>query len=243
MEKIELSLEKREILGKKVSELRERGIVPGVLYGHDFKSLPVQVDVKNFEKAYKEAGESTLVYVHIGAQAYPTIIQDVAIDPVDDHIIHVDFYKVRLDEKITAQVPLVFVGESAAVKDLAGILVKNINEIEVEAFPQDLPHEVEVDISQLSGFEDQILIKNLKVSDKVKVQAELDEVVALVQEPISEEELEKQLEESVAVPEEVEVEVGEKKEDEEAEVDKGVKEEKKEEKAEEKESDENKKEE
>lgn len=214
MEKINLQVEKREILGSGVKKLREQGYIPAVVYGHNFDSVPLQIEKKNFEKAYKEAGESTLVYIRIGDQEYPTIIQEVEVDPVDDKVIHADFYKVSLTEKITTKVPLVFIGESLAVKDLGGILVKNINEIEVEAFPQDLPHNIEVDISRLAKFEDHVLISDLVVSDKVKIKEKEEEIVALVQQPISEEELAKQLEAPTVAAEEVEVIKKEKPEEE-----------------------------
>ena len=213
MEKIELQAEKREVFGRKTNALREQGFIPAVLYGRDLESMPIQVQKKDFQKVYEKAGESTLVYIKVSEKLYPTIIHDIAIDPIEDDVIHADFYKVSLTEKITAKVPLVFIGESSAVKDLAGILVKNINEVEVEALPQDLPHNIEVDISKLATFEDHIFIKDLPISDKVELKEKPDEIVVLVQQPISEEELQKQLEVSTAVPEEVEVIKKEKEEE------------------------------
>src|SRR3989344_3251640 len=154
--KIELKAEARTILGGKVRALRSSGYVPAVLYGKGQESTALQVPVKDFNKVLKEAGESTLVYVDIGGKSYPTIIHDVATDPSTDTIIHADFYKVSLTEKIKTSVPVEFIGESPAVKDLSGILVKNVNELEVEALPQNLPHEIAVDISSLKAFNDQI---------------------------------------------------------------------------------------
>ncbi len=206
MEKITLRAEPRNITGRKVKSLRREGFVPAVIYGHGFESLPVQVPLKDFEKVYAEAGESSVVYLNLEDKSYPTIIQDVARDPVSDKFLHADFYKVRLDEKIKAKIALNFVGESLAVKELAGILVKNVSEIEVEGFPQDLPHQIDVDISSLKEFKDHILIKDLSVSNKLEVKADPETIVVLVQEPISEEELKAQLEVPVApAPEEVEV--------------------------------------
>ncbi len=206
MDKITLRAEPRNITGRKVKSLRREGFVPAVIYGHGFESLPIQVPVKDFEKVYAEAGESSVVYLNLGENNYPTIIQDVARDPMSDKFLHADFYKVRLDEKIKAKIPLNFIGESLAVKELAGILVKNVSEIEVEGFPQDLPHQIDVDISSLKELKEHILVKDLSVSSKLKVEADPESIVALVQEPISEEELKAQLEVPVApAPEEVEV--------------------------------------
>ena len=213
METIELQADKRTIFGRKTQALREQGLIPAVLYGNKIESLPIQINGKDFEKVYKKAGESTLVYVKIRGQSYPTIIYDITTDPVSDNVIHADFYKVSLTEKITAKVPLVFMGESLAVKDLQGILVKNINEIEIEALPQDLPHNIEVDISLLKTFEDHILLKDLAVSDKLEIKGNPEEILALVQAPISEEELKKELETPTASAEEVEVIKKEKEEE------------------------------
>ena len=138
--KIELEAQMRTILGGKVRSLRASGYIPAVLYGKGQEALNLQVPVKNFTKVLKEAGESTLVYVNVDGKSYPTIIHDVAKDPVKDHLIHADFYKVSLTEKIKTKVPVVFVGEASAVKDLSGIFVRNVNELEVEALPQNLPH-------------------------------------------------------------------------------------------------------
>lgn len=205
MQKIELKAETRNIIGRKVKVLRRSGFVPAVVYGHDFKPLTIQVLLKDFERVYTEAGQSSMVYLSINGQTHPTIIHDIVRDPVDDRLLHADFYKVRLDEKIHAKIPLVFLGESPAVKGLGGILVKNIQELEVEGFPQDLPHQIKVDISKLAEFGNQILIKDLTLSDRLQVKAKPEDIVALIQEPISEEELKAQLETPTVTAEDVEV--------------------------------------
>lgn len=211
--KIELNAEKREILGSRVSQLRKSGYIPAVLYGKGQESIPLQIPAKDFKKAFDLAGESTLIFVNVDDQTYPTIIHDIARDAVSDNILHADFYKVRLDEKIKAKVAVVFKGESPAVKDLGGIFVRNINEIEIEAFPQDLPHEIVVDMSSLKNIGDQVLVKDLKLDFKLKAIAEAEEIVATVQEPMSQEELEKALEAPTTTIEDVEVIKKEKEEE------------------------------
>ena len=215
MQKVELQAQSRTIIGRASKTLRTQGLVPAVLYGHNFTSLNIQIPTKEFTKVYALAGESTLVYLKLDAEAYPTIIHDVTVDPVSDGIIHADFYKVRLDEKIKAKIPLVIVGESPAVKSLGGILVKNLNEIEVEGLPQDLPHQFDVDISKLEKFGDHFLVKDIKVSDKLTVMINSDDIIALIQEPISEEKLKESLETtSTTTVEDVEMIKKEKKEEE-----------------------------
>ncbi len=217
--KIELEAQVRTIMGGKVNALRRTGFIPAVLYGKGQKAISLQVPIKQFTKVLKEAGESTLVYVNVDGQSYPTIIHDVSIEPVRDIIIHADFYKVSLTEKIKTKVPVVFVGESPAVKDLAGIFVRNTNELEVEALPQNLPHEISIDISVLKKFGDKILIKDLKKSlgTLAELTAEDDAIIATVQEPISQEELDAELAEPSAGVDDVKVIEKEKKEEEPAE--------------------------
>src|SRR3989344_1458463 len=217
MQKIEIQAQPRTVIGRATKQLRKQEILPAVLYGNNFKSLNLQVPTKQFQKAYVMAGESTLGYVKVGDESYPAIIQDVAINPASNAPLHVDFYKVRLDEKIKAKIPLVFAGDAPAVKSFQGILVKNIHELEVEGFPQDLPHEFTIDLSILDVIGKQIMVKDIVIDSKLKLMAQPDEIVILVQAPISEEELKKQLETATAGTEDVEVIAKEKKEGEEGE--------------------------
>ncbi len=146
-----------------------------------------------------------------GGSEHPVIVRDIQIHPLKGHITHIDFYQVRLDEEITAEIPLEFVGESPAVKDLGGTFVRNIDAVEVEALPQDLPHDIEVDISILDTFEKVIHVSDLKVPQGVKVMLEPGEVIALVQEPRTQEEIDAEL--AAATTEDVEAVEGVKKEE------------------------------
>jgi large subunit ribosomal protein L25 len=186
--KVELTATARTVLGNKVRHLRATGVIPAVMYGRAIDSVALQVPVKEFEKTLKEAGESTLVYLTVGGDAHPTIIHDLTRHPLTGAVMHADFYKVRLDEKIKAMVPVVFAGEAPAVKDFQGIFVRNSNELEVEALPADLPHEIEVDISGLKNIGDQITVGSIKGHGWV-LTANPDDIIALVQAPKSEEEL------------------------------------------------------
>ena len=191
-QKIELKAEKRAIVGRQVRQLRISGTLLAVLYGKGQESLAIQIPLQDFEKTLKLAGESTLVYLNVGSTTYPTIIHDVARHPLTDQIIHADFYKVRLDEAIKADVPVVFIGESPAVKALGGIFIRNINELEVQALPANMPHEIEVDISKLMNFGDQVQIKDIIIKD-AKLTGGQEDIIATVQEPKSQEELDAEL--------------------------------------------------
>ncbi|MEK7203517.1 MAG: 50S ribosomal protein L25 [Patescibacteria group bacterium] len=205
MDRIELQAQKRESVGKALNSLRKEGFLPSVVYGHNFEATPIQIKYKDFEKVFKMAGESTLINLKIGDKEEPAVIKDIQKDPVSDKITHADFYRVNLKEKIKAKVPLIIVGESEAVRN-GGILVKTLIELEVEALPQDLPHELRVDISGLQNFGDHVLVKNILVSDKVKIEVNPEDIVVLVQEPRKEEVVE------VAPPSVEEVEVIKKEE-------------------------------
>lgn len=188
---ISIKAEKRKDFGRKVVNLRDEGILPGVLYGPKVENMSIQLDLKDFSKLYKVAGESTLISLEVGEKKFSVLIHDIKKDPITEDPIHVDFYQPILTEKVEATVPIIFEGEPLAVKELGGTLVKEIQEVVVKALPQDLPHDIKVDVSGMETFDDEILIKDLKVADNVTIQKEPDEVVAVVTPPQKEEELEK----------------------------------------------------
>lgn len=195
----------RQEIGKKVENLRRQDLIPAVLYGHEVKNLNLAVSRRDFEKTFAQSGENTLVKLLVDEQAPRTVlIHDAQRHFMTDKFLHVDFYEVSMTEKIKAKVPLNFIGEAKAVKDLGGVLVKVMNEVEVESLPGDLPHAFDVDISKLNTFEDNIAVSDLKFdAEKVKLTPAITEIIAKVQPPRTEEELksleEKPVEEVAAV--------------------------------------------
>ncbi len=208
-----LQAKPRTELGKKVKALRRAGFLPAVVYGEGVPSQPISVPYKDFDKVFREAGESTLIKLRITndelrkAQEFNVLIHDPARDPLKGQPLHVDFYAVRMDKTIRTKVPVEIIGESPAVKNLAGILIKVIQEIEVEALPRDLPHELKVDISGLAELESRLYVKDIPFSPGVKIHANQDDAVVIVESPRTEEEL-KALEEAplVEAPAEVKTE-------------------------------------
>lgn len=228
---LQLLAQLRTEFGKKTRQLRQNGILPGVLYGEKVKNQHLKINYKDFEKIYNQAGESSLLKLEIEGDSKPknVLIHDVSLDPVTDKFVHVDFYQVDLTKKIKTHVPLKFVGKSQAVETEGGVLIRNLNEVEVEALPDNLPKEIEVDISLLISFDNNVAVKDLKVSEGVKILNESNITVASVIPPRSEEEL-KALEEEVK--EEVEgVEVVKEEKKKEGEEEEGEEGEPKEEKA------------
>jgi len=214
MTNLTLRVKKRLVFGKQNKALREKGFIPAVVYGKKTPACSLQVDFQDFKDVYKKAGDTDIIDLIIEdgkkEQKKSVLIYNVSNHFLDGLPIHIDFYEVEMDKLITAHVPVVFVGESPAVK-LGGVLVKPTQEIEVEALPMDLPHEIVVDISTLTDFDQTLCVKDINFSPKVKVLIDENTPVATVNAPITEEELEKELGEAKTV-EEVEVE-GEKKEE------------------------------
>ncbi len=168
----------------------DKNNIPGILYGRGIENVMVWVDERDFSNIYDQVGESTVFNLSFPqGDKRNVLIKEVQKDVLSSKICHIDFYQVRMDEEIEAEVELIFNGTSPAVKELGGILVKNMDTINVKCLPGDLPSEIEVDISCLKTFDDHIYVKDLNVSDKVEVLVEPDTVVVLVTEPRSEEEL------------------------------------------------------
>jgi len=204
-----LSAKIRKDLGKRAKSLRKKGILPGVLYGPKIKTAtPLEINLKEFEKIYKDTGESSLISLEVDpltgsgqAKKFLVLIHELARHPLTEKPIHVDFYQPRLEEEIEARIPLIFEGETLAVKDLGGTLVKNISELIVKALPQNLPHEIKVNIEKLKTFGDSIKILDLKLPEGVKVQRSPEEIVAHVLAPGKvEEELVKPVETTTPPP-------------------------------------------
>ena len=211
MTTLEIKSKKREIFGKKVNTLRNQGLIPAVVYGGNEGSIPLVLELKEFKKVFKYAGETTLIRLFVPMSGWKNVlIHDSSRDPVTDEIKHVDFYEVKMNEKIAAKIPLVFIGSAPAILDLGGILVKAMQEIEIRALPADLPHEVEIDISALKTFDDNILIKDIKVPKNVEILDNISASVASVMPPRSEAEIEELSGEIKEKIEEVTVETEEK---------------------------------
>jgi large subunit ribosomal protein L25 len=194
---------------KKAKNFIKEGDIPAILYGKDVENIPLSVNQKEFEKILKEAGESTIINLIIEKdgkrEAHPVLIYGIQEHYLTHKPIHIDFYQVKKGQKIKAHIPIEFIGEAPAVKILGGILVKNLDEIEVEGLPQDLPHIISVDISKLDTLESKISLKDLNISKKVKIFTSPETIVVSIVLP---------QEEEVSIPEsptEVKIEGEEKK--------------------------------
>jgi large subunit ribosomal protein L25 len=183
-EKLQIGAKNRDLVTTSPKAVRREGFIPAVLYGHNVESTNLSVPSNEFEKLFRKAGESTLIELTTeDGKVHNVLIQEVQRHFLTTKPIHVDFLQVNMTETLKATVALEFIGESLAVKAEGGVLVKVLNEVEVECLPMDLPHNIEVDISAIKNFSDHITVKDLKVSSKVKILTDGDEVVAKVQPP------------------------------------------------------------
>lgn len=175
---MELTVEKRDS-SVKAKSLRDKGLLPAVIYGRSEESTPITVDAKTFGKLYKAAGESTVITIKGLGGEKDALIHEVVVDAVDGHPIHADFYAIEKGQKVTVSVPLEFDGVAPAVKDFGAVLVKVIHEIEMTIVPKDLPQHISVDISSLKNIDDQILVSDLKLPASAEITVPMDEVVAM----------------------------------------------------------------
>jgi len=157
-----LEAQTRTVLGKKVKNLRAQGISPATVYGKSVEPVSIQANTKELLSLFEDVGESGLVDLAIDGKVVPILFKNPQYHPVLGHLVHIDCHQVNLKEKITATVPIEFIGESMAVK-LGNVLVGVLSEIEVEALPADLPEKIEVDLTALETVESMITVADLKV--------------------------------------------------------------------------------
>lgn len=207
-----LTAQSRTAIGKHAKQLRPKGLIPAVVYGHGFTPRNLSVAKIPFLKVYRQSGESSLIDLAIDeATPVKVLIADIQTDPLRGDVTHIDFREVRMDEKLEAEITLRFVDESPAVKELGGTLVKNINHLKVRCLPGALVHEIDVSLTSLGTFADKIHVRDVALPGGIEVLNPLDETVVFVEEPRSEEEM-KELEATPEVKvEEVKVIAEEKK--------------------------------
>lgn len=167
-------------LKEDLQKMRKGGEIPAVFYGAGLESTSITVSLVEFKKVWYKAGESSTVKIKVGTKSVDALIHEVQVDPVSDIPTHVDFLVIDMNKKIQVEVPLEFIGVSLAVKSGLGNLVKVLHEVEVEALPKDLPHNIEVDISKLATLDDQILVSDITLSAGVSMITKDTEVVASI---------------------------------------------------------------
>jgi large subunit ribosomal protein L25 len=161
MRHFQLSANTRTVLGNSVRKLRKQGLLPAVLYGQNFNSLPIQIDKKTFLKLYKQVGKTNVIDLSVGSQTLPVIVQDLDIDPVFGDVRHVDFLVVNLKQKVKVTVPIQYIGTPIGVKQLGAVLTVNLDELEIEVLPEKIPDFITVDVTNLTNIHDSISVADL----------------------------------------------------------------------------------
>lgn len=177
-------------VGTNLRQDRAERKLPAVLYGHGVPTVSLFVPANDFVRLFSTAGENTLIDLSVDGNApVKVLVHDVQYDPISDAVTHVDFYQVNMAEKVSATIPLQFVGVAPAVKDLSGVLVHPMDEVHVSCLPSDLVPHIAVDLGVLTNFDVVITIADLKVPASLEIKHDATEVVALVEPPRSEAEI------------------------------------------------------
>jgi len=195
-----ISVQTRNLKKEKANRLRKSKYIPGIVYGYEKESRAVKISEKDFGNIFRQAGGSALADLEIDKEkAGKVIINDYQVDPINNNVIHFDLHQVRMDKKITAKVPLRFIGESPAVKNEGGILVKKNDKFEIKCLPGNLIHDIEIDLSSLKNINDHIRVRDLKMQKDIDILADKEEVIVSVIKPrvVKTEELKKDTGENV----------------------------------------------
>lgn len=179
MAAIKIQAERRTGVGKnKVDKLRQEGLIPGVVYGKNEDTEHIQVSGKDFTRVYNIAGTTTMIDLELNGDVSPVLIKEVQTHPFKNQFLHVDFQKLKMDEKIKLTVPITLIGREN-IQQTDGVLVQQLDEIEIECFPKDIPESVEVDVSNID-FNKPVLISDLEIftNEDITIFREADDVIA-----------------------------------------------------------------
>ncbi len=201
MEQIELQAEKREITGRKVSQLRRAGMAPVILYGHNVDSLPLQVPAQVLARVLRQAGGNRLISLRIDAETARTVlVKEVQWHPTSHMLLHADFQEVVMTEKIMAEVPIELVGEPPVLAAGAAVLIQGVDQLEIQCLPGDLPPAIRIDLSQLTELDQAILVRDIPLGRDIDVLSDPEEMIVKLlraRQPTAEEMGMEELEEEV----------------------------------------------
>ncbi len=184
-EKVVLTVEERKVLGKKVKQLRKEGMVPAVVYGHGIDSVSVMAPTGVAEKVWRDAGKHHVVELTVGSGVKKlAMIKSADFDPVKRKLRHLSLHVVKMNEKVETEVPLRIEGEGETEAEKAGLVIlQTIEQIKIEALPNNLPDFLVVDSSKLIAHEDHVTVADIRPVDGVTIMAEPEQLVATVYEP------------------------------------------------------------
>lgn len=178
--KINLEVSSRKVFGKKLKKLRHQGVIPGNIFGTDYKSTAVTIPYKEFVKIYRLAKGTSVVFLKLEKEEVPVLIKNVQTHPVTDNILHIDFRKIDLAQKVITEVPVMVIGQSEAVTQKAGVLLTQSAKLLVEALPQDIPQTIEVNIAIIKEIGQEIKVSDLTKSTKYTIKDEPTKIIVSV---------------------------------------------------------------
>ncbi len=216
MAKISIQATRRTVTGKQVGVLRRSGKLPAVLYGRHLEATPITLDLRDASKVLASMTSSSLVNIDLEGETHSALVREKQRNFITGVLLHVDFQAVSLTEKLRTTVSIGLTGLAPAIENFNGVVVTNVNEVEVECLPQDLPERIIVDVSGLAKIGDAIYVRDLKVDSKVTVLENPDETVVIITAQIAEEVVEEVAEATTGEEPEV-IEKGKKEEEEETE--------------------------
>ena len=199
MEELTLQVTKRDSFGKKTRFLRRQGITPVHLFGHNLESLSLQCDTAELKHIIAQTGTTRLLSLNIDADKQPrsVFIREIQKDTISGQLLHIDFYQVRKDEKIKADIPIVLVGEAPALKEKGRTLTHGVTSLSIECLPDKLPPQIEVDLSPLEEKEQAIYVRDITLSPDITLFTDPDQMLVKVSEVRVEEVVEEVIEEAV----------------------------------------------
>lgn len=185
MEQITIEVQKGTYPSAK--EARRAGQIPIIYYGKGTAPVQFTTEYQDFRRAYRKAGKSAILTLNDGKEEYQALVHEVQYEPISDDIMHVDLMAVKKGQKIHTTVPLVFVGESSAVREQGGTFTSGKDSVSIECLPADLPHEIEVDITSLIDFHTSLTVGDIKAPEGVVITDAKDISIATVSAPQAEE--------------------------------------------------------
>jgi large subunit ribosomal protein L25 len=192
MEDVVLKAQPRTVTGKQVRGLRRQGLLPAVIYGHNFEPIIISLDHHNASRALPHVTSSQLITVDVNGAPYTVLVREKQRDPISSTLLHVDFLAVSMTEKLRVTVGIEFTGEAPAIKTYDGIVVTSREQLEVESLPRDLPNHIEISLSGLAEIGDAIYVRDVTVAPGVTLLDNPDDVIVLVTPPLSEAQLAQQ---------------------------------------------------
>jgi len=160
-ERTVLEATKRELTGKQVRQLRAQGQIPGVLYGPEFAPISLLVNQISLRAALLEASGTRVIDLNVDGQVYNALVRNVQRRPIRGDVLHVDFYRVRMNVKIRNEVPIVLVGDMLAFEKAGFVVLHEMTSLEVECLPGDLPAQIEVSTETLKAIGDALIVADL----------------------------------------------------------------------------------